>query len=196
MKKTVSQRKAHLPISDKLKALYAVMDQKYQEAAEYYSFHCRGCEDNCCLTRFYHHTFLEYIYLLNGFDKLDPGKQAEVKQRASEVCRKTAQANEKGTTVRIMCPLNSDGLCILYHQRPMICRLHGISHEFRKPGGDAVYGPGCEAFTKQAEGRDYFKFDRTPLYIEMSRLEAELKETLGIDRKLKMTVAEMLTYDL
>ncbi|RLC07770.1 MAG: hypothetical protein DRI57_25320 [Deltaproteobacteria bacterium] len=74
----------------------------------------------------------------------------------------------------------------------MICRLHGIPHELRKPGQSAAHHPGCEAFTEQCEEKGCFKFDRTPFYIEMASLERDMKQALGTARKLKMTVAQML----
>ena len=187
--------KRHSPLLDRLKAIYAKMDQQYAEAAAHYGFHCSGCVDNCCLTRFYHHTFLEYFYVSKGYETLDPENQAAVAQRASEVCAKTAEADEKGEKVRLMCPLNACGLCLLYDYRPMICRLHGISHELHRPGQGIIHSPGCEAFTEQSEGKGYFKFDRTPFYLEMAGLERELKQTVGIMQKLKMTIAQMLLAD-
>ena len=77
----------------------------------------------------------------------------------------------------------------------MICRLHGIPHELRKPGQPAVRVPGCDAFTDRFKEKDYFKFDRTPLYMEMAGLGKELREAVGFSEKIKMTVADMvLTY--
>lgn len=182
----------YAPFLEGLKSLFESMDQKYNEAAAYYGFHCSGCEDNCCLTRFYHHTFLEYLYLLKGFDGLSHEKKAEIKDRAESVCRETAQADKNREKIRIMCPLNAEGLCSLYEYRPMICRLHGLPHELRRPGQNAVYSPGCEAFTAQCGDKTYFQFDRTPFYIDMAKLEAELKQAIGTGQKVRMTVAEML----
>ncbi|HHC25722.1 MAG TPA: hypothetical protein ENK58_10010 [Desulfobacterales bacterium] len=187
-----SQIDKYAPFSEKLKAIYAAMDEKYKTAADYYDFHCTGCKDNCCLTRFYHHTFLEYFCIIEGYDTLRTEQQAEVKKRAAEVCRKAANADEKGLAVQLMCPLNIEGLCLLYAYRPMICRLHGIPHELRKPGQNAVHHPGCEAFTGQCEKKGCFKFDRTPFYIEMASLERDMKQVLGTVQKLKMTIAQML----
>ena len=55
-----------------------------------------------------------------------------------------------------------------------------------------MYSPGCEAFTKQCEAKEYIKFDRTPFYVEMAKLERELREAVGFAQKFKMTVAQML----
>lgn len=176
---------------DRLKGIFATMDQKYREAAGHYGFHCRGCEDNCCYTRFYHHTLLEYLYIIQGFHTLDNEKQMDIKQRARDVCRKTDQADEKGLSVRLMCPLNVDGLCLLYEYRPMICRLHGIPHELQVPQMGYTYKPGCGVFSEQCLQKDYFSFDRTPFYRKMAKLEKELRQAVNITQKVKFTVAQI-----
>jgi Fe-S-cluster containining protein len=196
VKKIKSQYNKYSVFLDRLKVIYAAMDQKYQEAADYYGFHCEGCKDNCCLTRFYHHTLLEYFYILEGYSALEYDRQVEIRNRALEVCRKTAEADEKGMTMRLMCPLNFDGLCILYGYRPMICRLHGIPHELQRAGQNVIHSPGCDVFTEQNREKSYFRFDRTPFYIKMAELENELKHAAAINQKLKMTVAEMLIKGL
>jgi len=153
---------------------------------------CDGCADNCCRTRFYHHTVIEYTYIIEGFNTLTLKKQNEVKSRALTVVDETARADNGATAVRLMCPLNFDELCILYPYRPMICRLHGISHELQKPGQNPVYGPGCETFDRCCGRQSYFKFDRTPFYRDVAILEQEVKQTLGFAGKIRMTVAEMI----
>jgi Fe-S-cluster containining protein len=177
---------------NRLKQIYAAMDSAYNRAADHYGFVCDGCRDSCCRTRFYHHTIIEYAYLIEGFKTLNFAKQSEVKSRAVAVVAETARADESGAAVRLMCPLNFDELCILYPYRPMICRLHGIPHEHQKPAQDPVYGPGCETFDRRCGGKGYFKFDRTPFYRDMAMLEQEVKQTLGVAGKIRMTVAEMI----
>jgi hypothetical protein len=177
---------------DRLKQIYAAMDSAYNRAADHYGFVCDGCRDNCCRTRFYHHTIIEYAYLIEGFMTLNSAKQNEVKSRAVAVVDETARAAESGAALQLMCPLNFDELCILYPYRPMICRLHGIPHEHQKPGQNPVYGPGCETFDRRCGAKGYFKFDRTPFYRDMAMLEKEAKQALGFAGKIKMTVAEMI----
>jgi len=168
------------------------MDQKYQEAADHYGFNCTGCENNCCLTRFYHYTLLEYLYIYEGFKTLDKKQQNKLTRDAAEICRKTGLADETGQPVRLMCPLNGGGLCILYAFRPMICRLFGIPHELQQPGMEVMFHSGCEAFSERCMGKGYFTFDRTPFFIEMANLELALKQTVGIRQKIKLTVAQMI----
>ena len=192
----------HLPVNladpiltaffDRLQSIFADMDRHYGAAAEYYGFHCNGCKDNCCRTRFYHHTYLEYLFIHAGLNNLAHQKRQEVQSRATLVCRKIEKTDEKATPLRQMCPLNSDGRCILYMYRPMICRLHGIPHELRKPGQNAIRGLGCRMFAVQCSNKSYRKFDRTPFYFEMAKLESELKQAAGLSGKIKMTIAEMI----
>jgi hypothetical protein len=188
----IIDRKIFAPFLERLKVIYSTMDNKYQEAADYYNFYCTGCDDNCCFTRFYHHTLLEYFYIMEGYKTLADETQVEVKQRALEVCRKTREAVEKGGPVRLMCPINVNSLCLIYTYRPMICRLHGIPHVLQRPGQGVMYAPGCEVFNQQCRKKKPFKFDRTPFYMEMAELEKELKQAVGMTQKIKMTVAQML----
>jgi Fe-S-cluster containining protein len=177
---------------DRLKQIFTAMDRAYNRAADPYGFTCDGCADNCCRTRFYHHTVIEYTYIIEGFNTLTLKKQNEVKSRVLTVVDETARADNSAAAVRLMCPLNFDELCILYPYRPMICRLHGIPHELQKPGQNPVYGPGCETFDRRCGRQSYFKFDRTPFYRDVAILEQEVKQTLGFAGKIRMTVAEMI----
>ncbi len=168
------------------------MDREYARAAARYQFHCDGCQDNCCLTRFYHHTYLEYFYLRRSFKKLAPELKNEIITRAEAVCREAARVDRQEPAVRLMCPVNADGLCRLYPFRPMICRLHGIPHELKKPGQKVTPGPGCSTFDERCGGQDYVKFDRTPFYFAVANLENEFKQATGLEGRIKMTVAEMI----
>jgi Fe-S-cluster containining protein len=177
---------------DRLKQIYAVMDRAYNRAAGRYGFGCDGCRDSCCRSRFYHHTLIEYDYLIEGLKTLNSEKLKEVTSRAILVVDETARADKSGTAIRLLCPLNFDELCILYPYRPMICRLHGIPHELQKPGQNPVNGSGCGTFDRRCRRQDYFKFDRTPFYRDMAMLEQEVRQAMGTNEKIRMTVAEMI----
>jgi Fe-S-cluster containining protein len=181
---------------DDLKLLYAQMDQAYDAVADAYDFHCSGCLDNCCLTRFFHHTFIEFLYLRKGFAGLDEHVQKELRIQAAEVNEKVLQAEEGGQVPRVMCPLNIKGLCVLYEFRPMICRLHGIPHEFQHPVKNKILGPGCHEFEDQCGKKEYTAFNRTPFYRQMALLERRLREMTGFTDRLKKTVAQMLVPNL
>jgi len=180
------------PHLEKLADLFERMEKAYAAVADAYGFTCAGCEDNCCLTRFYHHTLVEYLYLYQGYSKLSGEKQTRLKQAADRVNRETTQADERGETARSMCPVNLDGRCTLYRYRPMICRLHGIPNEMRRPGGLPAQGPGCGDFDRQCGNRSYIPFDRTPLYAEMARCEQALREEVDFREKIRLTVAQMV----
>jgi hypothetical protein len=175
-----------------LKTVFDKMEQAYRSAAACYAFSCSGCRDNCCRSTFYHHTFLEYCYLHEGFCGLDPTRQAEVIASAQEVCRTAGGSKAGGRAVRPMCPLNIASRCLLYGHRPMICRLHGIPHEFRLPGKELIRGAGCRTFDERCGQKQYYPFDRTSFYVQMAELEQAFKQQAGIQSKLKLTVAEMI----
>jgi len=180
------------PFLDRLKYIYADMDRAYTRAAAYYGFDCRGCSDNCCRTVFYHHTVLEYLYLIKGWAGLAREQRTATADLAFSVCRQMPAALAGPESIHPMCPLNFNGLCLLYSRRPMICRLHGIPHELHAPGQPVHHGCGCNAFTSKCGTKEYFRFDRTPHYVQMARLEKDLRKALGISAKFKMTVAQML----
>lgn len=91
-----------------------------------------------------------------------------------------------------MCPLNFDGLCVLYPYRPMICRLHGIPHELQPPGQGKILNVGCRDFEKRNSTRMHVPFDRTPFYTKMAGLEKEFRQQAGTTQKIKMTVSQMI----
>ena len=179
---------------DRLAALFQKMDAAYGRAAAAYGFRCRGCEDNCCTTRFYHHTVAEYLYIKDGFHRLDGETRRRLHGRARSVCRQAGRPGQRDAAVRPMCPVNADTRCILYAHRPMICRLHGIPHRFRTPAGTVVSAPGCDDFTRRCGSVDAAPLDRTPYYREMSILEQEIRHRLGVTVRLKLTIAEMLAH--
>jgi Fe-S-cluster containining protein len=186
-----------LPASllERLRRVLDDIDAAYERAAAAYGFVCSGCENSCCRTRFHHHTLLEFLYLREGFSELPADRQERIRANAAAVVAQHAQAAVSGAEVRPMCPLNAEGRCVLYAHRPMICRLHGIPHELRPPGRPAQQSPGCEEFHRRCGRPARHLLDRTPLYTERARLEAECRESLGLRRKIRMTIAEVLLDD-
>ncbi|NNG02197.1 MAG: hypothetical protein HKM93_22660 [Desulfobacteraceae bacterium] len=176
------------PFMIRLVAIFDDMSEGFTRIADHYGFTCRGCADNCCRTRFHHHTLAEYLYLKQGVESMPEGDRTELSERAAMAGRRTADK----APIRVMCPLNVDGRCTLYNFRPMICRLHGLPHELRKLGHNAAFGPGCGEFDARFGRQQYQPFDRTPFYIELARLEGDLRKTIGYAGKIKMTVAEMI----
>lgn len=180
------------PYFNRIQAIYADMDGEYTAAAKQYGFQCDGCADNCCMTRFYHHTLIEYRYLMIGLGRLSKAQQQAAFETAEKVVADTRQADKSKHPVRLMCPLNHKQRCQIYPFRPMICRLHGISHQLRRNDGLIMRGEGCGPFDELARGRSGYDFDRTPFYRKMALLEKDVRQATGFTRKFKMTIAEML----
>ena len=82
--------------------IYKQMDSAYDQVARCYGFHCRGCENNCCRTRFYHHTLAEIGYLFDGFRCLAPEAAAGMVLRARSVVDEMARADDTGAAFDAM----------------------------------------------------------------------------------------------
>ncbi len=171
--------------------LYQKMDAAWKESAQKYGFICNGCSDNCCETLFFHHTHMEKAYLRHGIKSLTPSRRKEIKKKARQVIQAMAMAEEKKEFIRIMCPVNEKGRCTLYRFRPMICRLHGIPHELRRPGESIIKSPGCLAGEALFNAQNH-PLDRTPFYQEMSLLEMQYCKAHGKSTRIKQTIAQML----
>ncbi len=170
------------------------MDDAYAEAADRSGFSCSGCGDNCCEEKFYHYTLIEHLYITEGLNLAPDKKKREIFEKATLV-KKMYDANAAaGVHGRIMCPLNSSGLCILYEYRPMICRLHGIPHLVRKSGRPEERGPGCHLFLlgKGPPGESVCLLDRSPFYSEMAAIEIDFRKAVKFTGRYKKTVAEMI----
>ena len=72
----------------------------------------------------------------------------------------------------------------------MICRLHGLPHEFYRPGLQPARADGCNAgnFSK----KPYIKFDRTLFYKQMAQIEIEFRQDFNKSGKQKETIAQMI----
>ncbi len=176
-----------------IEGLYTRMDKAYSDISQAHGFHCQGCQDNCCETWFFHHTFGEYIAIMKGCNLLEPNVFDEALDRAKKVIKQVNTFHDNPDAFRTMCPLNQDGKCLIYEHRPMICRLHGVHYQFTMPNKVVHQGPGCQAFEDMAKisGVEAV-LDRSPFYMEMSALEKDLRQAVGFTKKIKMTVAEML----
>lgn len=169
------------------------MDRAYSGAAAVYGFQCPGCAENCCEERFFHYTLVEHAYFMKGFYSLSGVYRSLIFQKAGDVLGRYA-AQDQRPGMRVMCPLNFNGLCSLYEYRPMICRLHGIPHRMKKEDGPEQGFPGCHEFeTHIAPGkREDAVFDRTEFYSAMAAIEIDLRRTLDFRGSYKKTVAAMI----
>lgn len=182
----------HLDHLLRLETLYAEMDAAYGAAASGYGFDCRGCDDNCCGTRFYHHTLIEVAGLLSGYRELPETQREALAARAIDYGRALQTSEERNRPLERLCPLNVDTRCLLYRQRPMICRLHGIPHTMRHPTRGVITGTGChlcEALPRSSPGQP---LDRTPLYSAMAQLEQSLRRVSGVASSVRLTIAQMI----
>jgi len=182
----------HADAIGRLKSLYTEMDARYSAAAESHDFECRGCDDNCCLTRFYHHTLVEVAGLFSGYLELPEDQRLITTQRARKYCEILNTDEGQDGPLRCLCPLNQATRCLLYRERPMICRLHGIPHIMRHPVRGLITGTGCHIFEAACQPGHGHPLDRTPLYRAMAHLEKSLRHATGVDTPVRLTVAQMI----
>lgn len=180
--------------SKRMATLYEAMQAEYDKLAKHYAgFTCMGCTDNCCTQRFFHHTMAEYRYLKEGMLKAletDPELARAIIKKSREVTEAYNKERETGEILPLMCPVNFDGLCRLYEHRPMICRLHGMPHRFRRPDGKEERGSGCAPFG-EAHKTDW-TLNRTALYRELAAIESAVRDEARISGKYSRTTAEMI----
>jgi Fe-S-cluster containining protein len=180
--------------SRKMEKLYNEMQKAYDDVAGHYdSFSCKGCTDNCCTQRFFHHTLAEYRYLKEGLMealKTDPYLVRQMLIKARIVTDTYTREKVLGDIVPLMCPVNLEGLCRLYKHRPMICRLHGLPHRFKKPDGSEERGTGCARF--EGAHKTDWTVNRSKLYTGLAAMEADVRRTSGFRGRYSLTTAEML----
>lgn len=172
-------------------AVLAEMDRGYADVAAHYRFSCHGCEESCCRTLFYHHTYTEFLMLIRGLDTLSGSDRGalHVRAAATQATLAAAPAESAGA----MCPINVAGRCGLYTYRPMICRLHGIPHALRRPDGRIINGPGCHLFDTLCDRSPSHRLDRTPFYQGLAKIEQDLRRQIEAPIRLHMTLTECLT---
>jgi Fe-S-cluster containining protein len=182
------------PIDDfskRMRDIYDVMDEAYDKVQRHYGFSCEGCTDNCCTQRFHHHTLAEYYYLLEGLKQADPELVRQIMRKAGVVVESYEKERGLGEMLPLMCPINFDGLCRIYEHRPMICRMHGLPHRFKRPDGREERGGGCARFSDEHPKVDW-TVDRTKAYAGLAKVEAEIRRRTLIRDRVKLTTAEML----
>ncbi len=186
------------PLLQRLAGIYREMEEVYDKVAGRLDFSCTGCPDNCCDSYFEHHTYIEWGYLWLGFRQVSAERRAEILHRAElyqEACR---DALDCGLRPQVMCPLNEQGLCILYPYRLLVCRTHGVPAGMTRPDGRRLAFPGCFR-CQELVGKRYRKeeavprMDRTPLLSQLAFLENDLLEGKRyLYPKIRLTIAQML----
>jgi hypothetical protein len=178
--------------------IYQEMETEYSRMAGQLSFSCEGCPDNCCDSYFQHHTYAEWSYLWLGFRQLPSEEQKEILVKAEVYERACENALARGERPQVMCPINQNGLCILYPYRLMVCRTHGVPATMTRPDGRRLSFPGCFRCQELVEGRYQNKtevpqMERTPLLQQFALLENDLMDgRRHLYPRIKLTIARML----
>ncbi len=191
-KQDLDQKKSR--IFAELERLYQKMEMAYNEIASRLGLKCSECEDNCCVSYFQHHTHIEWAYFFKGLKTLSQDRQKQIISRAKEYVDLSKKELEKGIRPKIMCPVNENGLCILYKYRLMICRLHGIPNTVKMPNGITKKFPGCSMCIALTKNSPYFPImDRTPFYQALADLERRFTKLLKNPiPKVDYTLAQMI----
>lgn len=185
----------------KLASIYDRMVAQYGEAADAIGMKCDGCHDNCCLSFFQHHTYVEWAYMWEGLKQLPADQFEAIKEKAQQYVDEAQVALNRGERPHIMCPLNIDknqGICGLYKHRLMICRMHGVPNMLIKPNGQQIQFPGCyrcQELTEEYEkdGKQAPVVNRTALYKDLVMLEMQfVGKNLRNLPKVDHTIAEMI----
>lgn len=185
-------------LAETIRELYSRMEADYDKVAKSLKFGCEGCPDNCCDSYFLHHTYAEWAYLWLGIRQMEKEKQQQLHIWAQEYLEQCKEAEAQGERPQVMCPLNEEGLCILYTHRLLVCRTHGVPAVMRRPDGQALHFPGCfrcqEIVQKREEkGEPVPEVERTPLLMELVKVENELLDhKRHLYPKVKLTIAEMI----
>lgn len=185
------------PLIRRLVSIYRALEEDYDEVARQLRFSCAGCPDNCCDSYFLHHTHVEWVYLWRGLRQLSEQRQREILDRAADVVRVCREELALERRPVVMCPLNEDGLCVLYPYRLLVCRTHGVPAVMTRPDGRRLSFPGCFRCQEivRAGGRaGVVPFvDRTERLRQLVMVENQLLQALPRPRpRIGMTIAEML----
>ena len=177
--------------------IYKKLQSQYDRAAKILSFSCYGCPDNCCDSYFLHHTYVEWAYLWIGFRQLEAERQDSLRQRSEGWLIESEKALSAGRRPQLMCPLNENGLCVLYTHRLLVCRTHGVPARMIKPDGQELRFPGCfrcqEIVAGYSPGDEPPFVERTILLHNLADLENELlRGKRHLFPRVRITIAEML----
>lgn len=182
-----------------LEDIYDKLQQEYARVAGALNFSCGGCPDNCCDSYFLHHTYVEWAYLWWGVRQLDPQRQQALIARAKTYLAECTEEMAAGRRPQVMCPLNEDGLCVVYEHRLLVCRTHGVPATMTRPDGQTLRFPGCFRCQEIVDGLAEQQYphvprvERTPLLKRLALLENELLDNKRhLLPRVKITIAEML----
>lgn len=98
----------------------------------------RGCS-YCCLGNVPNVSPADQAVLREGLDDLEGSRRSRIIQEAVRLSRLTMESFSEDMEVREPCPLLENQECVVYHHRPLACRLYGAAES----GEGAIYG--CDA---------------------------------------------------
>ena len=158
--------------------------ERFRAAANKHGVRCRsGCYE-CCAVGFFDITLLDAIYLHEALKHVHPSIRNRVIAKANEqldVLESKKAFSRKDPllkslpsidaisrrSAKMSCPgLDENGACLIYAQRPHICRIFGPT--IRGPRR-AVRLEGCGYFTKDIPEEDFPIFDHYDEEKEMQR---------------------------
>lgn len=182
----------------------------FSQAASKHGVGCkRGCHE-CCSVGFFDITLLDAIYLRKTLKQLPAPIREKVIAKANEqldVLEKKGAFSRKDPLLKTLpsidtisrrsakmrCPaLDDKGACLIYHQRPHICRIFGPT--IRGPRR-AVRLAGCGYFTKDIPEADFPIYDH---YDEEKKLQKAMFVKAGRKRirEVDTIIPAAITLDL
>lgn len=185
-------------LTREVEAIYQAMQEEYDKIAGKIELTCTGCPDNCCDSYFFHYTYSEWAYLWQGLEQLDKDTLEQVMTQAKEYIALCAEPLAQGKQPQVMCPLNSEGRCVLYQHRMLICRTHGIPATLKVHTGDTIRFPGCFRCQeivneKYAAANDAPFMERSRFLKQLADVESRLfARKRHLYPKVKRTIADMI----
>ena len=114
-------------------------DREMEEANRGISLPCqRGCS-YCCHGNAPNVSPADQAVLLEGLNELDGNRLGTILQEAVRQSRLAEESIPDDMEMREPCPLLEHEECLVYHHRPLACRLYGSAES----GEGAIYG--CDA---------------------------------------------------
>ncbi len=180
-----------------LQEIYQQLEEDYDRIAKEIDFSCASCPDNCCDSYFLHHTYAEWAYLWLGFSLLEKKQQDDIVEKSKDYLAQCEVARNADQRPQVMCPLNDQGLCVLYKHRLLVCRTHGVPATMTRPDGQSMSFPGCfrcqDIVKEKYDKGSPPHVERTPLLRRLVVLENELLENKRhMAPKVKISIAEMI----
>ncbi|MBF0472336.1 MAG: YkgJ family cysteine cluster protein [Nitrospirae bacterium] len=178
---------------DELSEIFNSIDKEYKEMQGVYgNFSCDGCQDNCCTTVFNHYTLIEDFIVSEGLGLLNPDQLEEAIKRSEAYCIELGKNRGNIESLKIMCPLNFEGKCGIYQNRPLICRIHGLPAKLNSPVKGVQTWAGCNRFQELHPDVTAGSIDRTKYYTQIATLEGRMRKLFSYTQKHKKTIAEMV----